>query len=92
MARPSAGAEYERILEHCVAITGSIELGDVVGATLDAMADLLSSDTRALVCEVDKGEIRVLGGRPPARRAVADELPLGAPLLVGAVTERSTVY
>jgi signal transduction histidine kinase len=84
--------DYERIFDHCVAITETIELRDVLAATLRAVSEVLP-EAQVLVCEVERGVVRVLGSEPPcSAEALATQIPVGAGLVGRAAADRGTIY
>src|SRR5688500_12793672 len=93
MSKPPIEApDFEVLFEHCAAITASLELKDVVAATLDAAADLLPSDQVVLTL-VQDGLIKVLAADPPVSLEIMENgLAIGLGLVGRAVAERTPIY
>jgi GAF domain-containing protein len=83
---------YERILMHCAAITSSIEMDELVEATIEAMGDLLG-DVQRVISVHRNGYLTVLASEPPvAEKARRARLKLGTGLVGRAAADRVAIY
>lgn len=89
MKESAASSDLEAVLQHCVAITSSLELEQVAVATLRALHDLLPVQ-RAVISLGIGNEARVLAADPTLEGSLSDALEgaaiLEAPLLTGPET------
>lgn len=85
-------ADFEVLFEHCAEITASLELEEVVRATLSSTSRLLPSD-QVVLSLVENGKVEVLAADPPVAPGVKrNGLPVGTGLVGRAVAERTPVY
>ena len=85
-------ADFEVLFGHCAEITASLELDQVVRATLSSTSRLLPSD-QVVICLVRNGRIEVLAADPPVSgESKRNGLPVGSGLVGRAVAERTPVY
>jgi transcriptional regulator with GAF, ATPase, and Fis domain len=87
-----AAADFEALFEHCAAITASLELDEVVNATLASTKQLLVCD-QVVLSLLEDDMIKVLAADPPVSAEIKERgLPAGSGLVGRAVAERAPVY
>ena len=92
MPEPDAAADFEALFEHCAAITASLELDEVVEATLASVTQLLDCD-QVVLSLLEDNTIKVLAANPPVAKDIEQSgLPAGSGLVGRAVAERAPMY
>ncbi|MEA2516961.1 MAG: hypothetical protein QOG16_799 [Actinomycetota bacterium] len=89
---PGVMPDFEVLFEHCARITASLELADVVTATLVAGHQLLPCD-QVVLTVVEDGLIKVLAADPDVSLEIMENgLAIGRGLVGRAVADRVPVY
>ena len=90
--RTTTTLDFEAIFDLCSSITSSIELKEVVAATLSAVRDLLPCD-QVVITLVEEGSIKVLAAEPPVSLDImASGLDVGQGLVGRAVAQCLPIY
>ena len=84
--------DYERVLDHCVRITSSLEIGRVALDAVEALADMLPG-AQAVLCRAIDGVLSPIASQPAVSDEVAAvKVPFGTGLVGLAARERRPVY